>query len=62
MAGPAEATAIGNLLVQAMGLGWVDSLEQIRQVVVDSFEPIHYGPAAAESDAWDEAYARFSSL
>ena len=45
-----------------MGLGWVDSLEQIRQVVVDSFEPIHYGPAAAESDAWDEAYARFSSL
>jgi rhamnulokinase len=62
VAGPAEATAIGNLLVQAMGLGWVDSLEQIRQVVVDSFEPIHYGPAAAESDAWDEAYARFSSL
>ena len=51
VAGPAEATAIGNLLVPAMGLGWVDSLE-----------PIRYGPAAAESDAWDEAYARFSSL
>lgn len=61
IAGPAEATGIGNLLVQAMGLGWVSSLADIRQVVIDSFEPRHYEPSA-DTAAWDEAYGRFTAL
>ncbi len=62
VAGPAEATAIGNLLIQAMGLGWLDSLEQVRQVVVDSFDPVHYEPAPSDMAAWDDAYARFNAF
>ncbi|MBT3346560.1 MAG: rhamnulokinase [Gemmatimonadetes bacterium] len=62
VAGPAEATGIGNLLVQALGLGWVSSLADIRQVVIDSFEPRRYEPSQADSAAWDEAYGRFAAL
>jgi len=38
IAGPVEATAIGNLLVQAMGCGEISHLEELRQVVAASFE------------------------
>jgi len=62
VAGPAEATAIGNLLIQALGLGWVESLEQIRQVVIDSFDPTRYEPAVDQAEAWNDAYGRFVRL
>ena len=39
VAGPAEATAIGNILVQAMGAGELSSLEEIREVVRRSCSP-----------------------
>jgi rhamnulokinase len=44
VAGPAEATAIGNLLVQAMGAGELAGIEEIRAVVrrsfaIETFEP-----------------------
>ena len=57
LAGPAEATAIGNLIVQAMALGLVQNLEQARQVVQRSFTPALYEPK--NSAIWDEAYDRF---
>ncbi|MCC7262779.1 MAG: rhamnulokinase [Candidatus Latescibacteria bacterium] len=60
VAGPLEATAIGNLMVQAMGLGEVGSLAQAREVVSHSFSPIQYQPR--EVGAWDQAYARFQAL
>lgn len=59
VAGPAEATAAGNLLVQALGLGWLDSVDDIRQVVRASFSPRTYEPAPAR-DGWDEAFGRLS--
>ena len=62
VAGPAEATAIGNLLIQALGLGWVESLEQVRQVVIDSFDPTRYEPAVDQAEAWNDAYGRFVRL
>ena len=37
VAGPAEATAIGNVLIQAIALGHVDSLPALRKIVRDSF-------------------------
>lgn len=37
IAGPSEATAIGNLLIQARAAGEIDSLQQIREIVRTSF-------------------------
>src|SRR5205823_14522807 len=43
-AGPVEATAIGNVLVQAIGLGVLGSLAEAREVVRRSFELRRYEP------------------
>lgn len=46
-AGPTEATAIGNMLVQARALGWIaPGLEELRAVVSRSFEIVEYLPRA----------------
>jgi rhamnulokinase len=60
LAGPVEATAIGNCLTQAMGLGLVKDLAELREVVRRSFEPKTYEPRQAEH--WQEPYARFRKL
>jgi rhamnulokinase len=57
LAGPVEATAIGNLLVQAVGLRLLGSLADGREVVRRSFELRTYEPR--NSQAWDEPYDRF---
>ena len=44
LAGPAEATAAGNALTQAMGTGHVGSLEELRAVVRNSFEVEEFRP------------------
>ncbi|MCX6344850.1 MAG: rhamnulokinase [Armatimonadetes bacterium] len=46
IAGPVEATAIGNVLVQAMGLGQIGSLDKAREIVRDSFDLVTYEPRA----------------
>jgi rhamnulokinase len=58
LAGPEEATTIGNLLMQAIALGDVASLEEGRELVRASFEPRVYEPAGD----WSEARARFDEL
>ncbi|MFY9444268.1 MAG: rhamnulokinase, partial [Bacillota bacterium] len=60
VAGPSEATAIGNTLMQAMAIGEIGSLAELRQVVRNSFETEVYEPA--DSAAWDDAYARFLEM
>jgi sugar (pentulose or hexulose) kinase len=60
-AGPEEATAIGNLMMQAIAAGEVADLKQAREIVAASFELKHYQPSP-ERDMWDEAYARFCAL
>ncbi len=57
LAGPVEATAIGNILVQAMGAGALASLAEARRVVADSFEVTRYEPE--DTAAWDAAERRF---
>jgi rhamnulokinase len=47
VAGPVEATAIGNLLVQLLAKDGTVDLRSLRQVVRDTFEPIHYEPRDA---------------
>jgi rhamnulokinase len=60
LAGPPEATAIGNLMVQAIALGHVGSLADLRRVVRRSFPVITYQPS--EASTWQEAYERFQKL
>jgi rhamnulokinase len=60
VAGPVEATAIGNMLVTAMATGDVKSLADLRQIVRQSFDVKHYGPRDAAK--WDDAYARYRKL
>jgi rhamnulokinase len=60
LAGPAEATLIGNLLVQAIALGELSSIAEGRELVRRSFRPTTYEPA--EDPAWREARARFAGL
>jgi rhamnulokinase len=57
LAGPVEATAIGNVLVQAIGLQLVSSLAEAREVVRNSFEVRRYDPQ--QPSAWAEPYQRF---
>lgn len=54
--GPVEATAIGNVLMQAIALGHLDTLDDARAVVRASFIPETYHPA--NKDGWDESYAK----
>jgi rhamnulokinase len=60
LAGPVEATAAGNVLIQAITLGHLDSLSAARQVVRESFTVTRVEPA--NPAAWDEAYGRFLRL
>jgi rhamnulokinase len=58
--GPYEATAIGNTLVQAMGLGHLDDLVALRRTVADSFSQKSYTPSG--TGAWESAYPRWAGL
>jgi len=60
IAGPIEATAIGNVLVQAISTGYVSDLNQAREIVRNSFDVVTYGPQP--DDHSDEAYSRFKNL
>ena len=57
-AGPVEATALGNLMVQAYARGYLGSLEEIRAAVRgSSIEVRDYRPRGS-ADEWDETYER----
>lgn len=58
--GPVEATAIGNILVQAMATGDVKSLADARAIVRNSFDVKRYEPR--HTGKWDEAYERYRKL
>ncbi len=59
-AGPVEATAIGNLVVQAIANGELNGLSDARHVIRNSFEIKEYQPN--NTAAWDDAYSRFLSI
>ena len=56
---PTDATAIGNVLVQALALGHIKSLDQGREVVRNSFKSETLIPYAT---AWDTAFIRLTHL
>jgi rhamnulokinase len=60
IAGPVEATAIGNLLMQMMGTGRLTSIHEARSLVRASFETNCYTPRDAAR--WQEPAERFARL
>jgi rhamnulokinase len=60
VAGPAEATVLGNVMTQAIATGYIGDLRQGRIAVAESCECQTYEPR--HSAAWDEAFARFERM
>lgn len=59
VAGPAEATALGNIVMQMLATGAVASLAEARQVIDRSFPVARFEPTAP--DRWDSQYRRFQN-
>ncbi|MFP6620194.1 MAG: rhamnulokinase family protein [Pirellulaceae bacterium] len=60
VAGPIEATAIGNVIVQMVAQGAVTSVQDGRELIRNSFQVETYEPRQA--DPWDRAYEQFVEL
>jgi rhamnulokinase len=60
VAGPVEATAIGNVLMQAVAAGDIASVADARAIVRRSFGVERYEPH--DRGRWDEAYSRFLKI
>lgn len=59
-AGPSEATAIGNGLLQHAALGRLNSLAEIRSIVTASFPAREYSPM--NGDHWESEYEKFLDI
>jgi rhamnulokinase len=60
VAGPEEATAVGNIMVQALGLGIIGSLTEALPIIRQAFPIRDYQPR--DVAAWNTAYARFAQI
>ncbi len=58
--GPVEATAIGNVMIQAIAAGSVESIVAARRIIGASFAGHEYSPM--DTARWNEAYERFQRL
>ncbi|NQT92865.1 MAG: rhamnulokinase [Lentisphaerae bacterium] len=60
LAGPKEATAVGNFMVQAVGLGLLGSIQDAMPIVRQAFPIREYTPG--DTASWEEAYGRFCAV
>jgi rhamnulokinase len=60
LAGPTEATALGNVAVQMLGLGHVEDMDAARRLIAASFPTVRYEPE--NGDLWSDAAKRFAGL
>jgi len=60
IAGPIEATALGNMAVQLMAQGVIHTLSEARKVISASFELKHYEPK--DREIWDAALLKFRKI
>lgn len=60
MAGPIEATASGNVLMQAMAIGQIKSLPETRALIGNSFQLKEYLPI--EPEEWNREYATIEKI
>jgi rhamnulokinase len=58
-AGPEEASSIGNVMMQAVGDGIINSLGEVRKIIKESFDVKEYHPRDPEK--WNVEYERFKS-
>ncbi len=61
-AGPVEATAIGNISMQAIAAGELKDVSEARELIARSIELDTYEPTMADKTEWDEAYGKFIKL
>jgi rhamnulokinase len=59
-AGPVEASAIGNMLIQLIALGHCTTLQEARELVSNSFPATIY--EVQDISCWDTAYETFLRL
>jgi rhamnulokinase len=59
-AGPSEATAVGNIMVQALSLNYIASHQEMREIIRESFELVRYEPE--KDSGWESAYERFQNI
>jgi len=60
IAGPTEATALGNIICQLMALGEISDINEARNVIRESFPTDVYMPE--NEDLWQEAYLKFKKI
>ena len=60
VAGPAEATSIGNAMVQLMALGEIGNHEQARRIIADSAELEYFEPTHGE--IWNEQFEKYNEV
>ena len=59
-AGPVEGSALGNLVVQWISLGYIANLREARKLIRNSFPVKTYLPE--DGAGWQEAYATFCQV
>jgi ribulose kinase len=60
IAGPVEASALGNAMIQAVAAGDLPDLEAGQAVIAANENLVFYAPQ--HRDAWDDAFARFQQI
>jgi len=60
--GPVEATAIGNILVQAVADKAIANPEECREIIKNSFNVETFEPDLKQKDRWDEAFEKFTGI
>lgn len=60
VAGPVEATALGNIVLQLIALGELGSVEQGREIILKTEKITEYAPHPSKE--WDEAYERYVKI
>ena len=59
-AGPVEATALGNIILQLKALGEIKTVEEGRKIIAETENTNKYAPN--HTRAWDEAYERYLKI
>jgi len=62
LAGPVEATALGNVLTQARAAGQFSSMAELRSIVSRSSKLREFEPDPSNARAWQDAQGRFTKL
>lgn len=61
--GPVEATALGNIMLQAITRGYIENLQTGREVIAESIEQTRFTPTLGNAaNDWDVAYEKFKTI